>query len=386
MAGSSSRPAAALEIDSGRLSRRQFLRRGALLIGLAGAAAGPVDLVRAAPAPVADLYRLPWTGGQRIRVSQTRGKSHTGSMMHAIDFALPAGEPVLAARGGRVSFREDKYTACGGPALATRGNHVVVDHGDGTSALYLHLQAVRVTAGQTVAQGDVLGTSGSTGWTNCSTHLHFQLQRTSDVWFARSLPVTFGDPDVRGQEPNGVLRYDRSYTSGNRGPTAATAAPSGPAPVLVAASFAAAPGPARLSLNAWVRERPTRDSPRLTLLPAGTRVEVRGVAAGEAVEAGESRWARISHQGREGYLYWGVLAFESGGSSDGTPGKSALRAAASLRERPTTTARRLTLLPAGTTVEIEETVEGQQLENGNRWARVRANGQSGFVYASLIGP
>ncbi|MPY95669.1 MAG: peptidoglycan DD-metalloendopeptidase family protein, partial [Acidimicrobiia bacterium] len=101
-------------------------------------------------------YRLPWQAGKTFRVSQTQGSSHQGAMLHAIDFALPLGEAVLAARGGTLAFREDGFSGCGGPSLATRGNYVVVDHGDGTSALYLHLQQVRVQVGQRVAQGTVL--------------------------------------------------------------------------------------------------------------------------------------------------------------------------------------------------------------------------------------
>ena len=158
------------------LTRRRLLWQGAIALAAVGLGVGPIRLSQAQPTTQAPgPYRLPWEGGKKFGVSQTQGTSHRGAMLHALDFALPQGEPVLAARGGIVIFREDQYSACGGPSLATRGNHVVIDHGDGTSGLYLHFHKVQVALGQTVAQGDVLGTSGTTGWTGCSAHLHFQV-------------------------------------------------------------------------------------------------------------------------------------------------------------------------------------------------------------------
>lgn len=54
------------------------------------------------------------------------------------------------------------------------GNYVVIDHGDGVTTLYGHLSNVKVDVGQTVAQGDVIGITGSTG-ASTGPHLHYEV-------------------------------------------------------------------------------------------------------------------------------------------------------------------------------------------------------------------
>jgi murein DD-endopeptidase MepM/ murein hydrolase activator NlpD len=56
------------------------------------------------------------------------------------------------------------------------GNHIIVDHGSGITSLYGHLSSIRVTEGQQVRPGDVLGYEGSTG-ASTGTHLHFQIMK-----------------------------------------------------------------------------------------------------------------------------------------------------------------------------------------------------------------
>ena len=52
---------------------------------------------------------------------------------------------------------------------------VEIDHGDGFVTRYAHLDSISVAIGDVVAQGDAIGTLGSSG--NCSTpHLHFELR------------------------------------------------------------------------------------------------------------------------------------------------------------------------------------------------------------------
>jgi hypothetical protein len=100
---------------------------------------------------------------------------------------------------------------------------VVIDHGDGTSAVYMHLayDSATVLPGQEVAQGEPIAVSGETGVT-CSDvdggpgpHLHFQVQRTVEgAYFSQSIPIAFDDiPDN-----DGVPRQGQSYVSGNFGP------------------------------------------------------------------------------------------------------------------------------------------------------------------------
>ncbi len=59
--------------------------------------------------------------------------------------------------------------------LGGYGNLVVVDHGDGLSTAYGHQQRIYASVGQGVAQGDVLGEVGSTGY-SFGPHLHFEVR------------------------------------------------------------------------------------------------------------------------------------------------------------------------------------------------------------------
>jgi murein DD-endopeptidase MepM/ murein hydrolase activator NlpD len=54
------------------------------------------------------------------------------------------------------------------------GNYVVVSHGTGNTTLYAHLSKRSVKVGDAVAQGDVLGVTGSTG-NSTGPHLHFEI-------------------------------------------------------------------------------------------------------------------------------------------------------------------------------------------------------------------
>ena len=54
------------------------------------------------------------------------------------------------------------------------GNHVAITHADGTRTMYCHMSSRAVSAGQTVAQGQIIGYVGSTG-SSTGNHLHFEV-------------------------------------------------------------------------------------------------------------------------------------------------------------------------------------------------------------------
>lgn len=58
---------------------------------------------------------------------------------------------------------------CGG----NYGNYIIIDHGGKLATLYGHLQAIYVSPGQFVEQGEPIGEVGSTGWST-DFHLHFE--------------------------------------------------------------------------------------------------------------------------------------------------------------------------------------------------------------------
>ncbi len=81
------------------------------------------------------------------------------------DLASTRQAPIQAANGGRVVLA--RY-------FGIYGNTVVVDHGYGLLSLYAHLSEIRVTEGETVERGQIVGTSGETGLAG-GDHLHFTM-------------------------------------------------------------------------------------------------------------------------------------------------------------------------------------------------------------------
>ncbi len=86
----------------------------------------------------------------------------------AIDIAGWVGSPVTAADGGYVVL-------AGGGWNGGYGNHVIIDHGNGFTTLYAHLNSIFVSPGMTVSKGQQLGTMGNTG-NSTGPHLHLEVR------------------------------------------------------------------------------------------------------------------------------------------------------------------------------------------------------------------
>ena len=143
---------------------------------------------------------LPWPCGQTKLCTQGHGGfSHNDGSYWAWDFDINVGEEVWAAASGTVQFvRESGSTGCCDPSCGWDGNYVVVDHHDGTSALYMHLHpwSVPVSVGQWVNTGDKVGEVGLTGYV-CGDHLHFAVQQNCGYYYCTTIPGQFydyGDP------------------------------------------------------------------------------------------------------------------------------------------------------------------------------------------------
>lgn len=145
---------------------------------------------------------VPFGCGLAFEVSQAHNTgSHLHNDVYAWDFRMPEGVPIVAARGGVVRMARGDSTVGGCDAkFAKHANYVVIDHGDGTEAQYLHFTSVTVDAGQKVATGELIGYSGKTGWA-CGSHLHFKIaRRVHNGWNNPSIPAEiegFGDPAAR---------------------------------------------------------------------------------------------------------------------------------------------------------------------------------------------
>ncbi len=82
------------------------------------------------------------------------------------------------------------------------GNYVILDIGGGRYAFYAHLQpgTVRVSVGERVRRGDVLGLVGNSG-NSTEPHLHFHLGDAPSPLGAEGIPYTFPAFDVIGRFP-----------------------------------------------------------------------------------------------------------------------------------------------------------------------------------------
>lgn len=156
------------------------------------------------------VYRLPYKSGKTYRVSQGPGGafSHTGDSYHAVDFDLPVGTPILAARAGLVVDVEGNFRNSG-LNREIGGNYVLIQHDDATVAEYFHLKTdgIRVVMGQEVEAGELLGYSGDTGYSN-GPHLHFMVFRAVDGRRRESLPCRFV---VEGSRAPISLQTDGTY-------------------------------------------------------------------------------------------------------------------------------------------------------------------------------
>ncbi|MFH0749707.1 MAG: M23 family metallopeptidase [Candidatus Gottesmanbacteria bacterium] len=91
---------------------------------------------------------------------------------NALDIANPTAPGIAAADTGIVTLVE--YLKWG------YGEHVMIDHGNGISTLYGHLQSIYVKPGDKVTKGQIIGKMGSTG-RSTGTHLHFEVRKNGVV-------------------------------------------------------------------------------------------------------------------------------------------------------------------------------------------------------------
>lgn len=80
------------------------------------------------------------------------------------------------------------------------GNMVVISHSDGMSTTYAYLDEIYVTDGQSVMQGELIGTTGTTGDTN-EKALHFEIKISSG---ARVNPSTYISSQNPRPQPSNV--------------------------------------------------------------------------------------------------------------------------------------------------------------------------------------
>ncbi len=153
------------------------------------------------------VYQLPYSSGDEYLVGQgfLGGATHEGK--YAIDWDMPVGTPIRAARGGIVmELVEDFTEGRPDPSLSTKANYVKIRHNDGTIGNYVHLDenGVQVQMGDAVRTGDIIAISGDTGFSS-GPHLHFEVYSATRELGRRTIPIKFRT------ERRGVVRLEEGW-------------------------------------------------------------------------------------------------------------------------------------------------------------------------------
>ncbi len=123
-------------------------------------------------------------------------------MHHGVDIPGRRGTQVQASAAGRVHFAG----VAGG-----YGRMVEIEHGDGVTTRYAHLDQILVPQGGMVSQGDTIGLMGATGRAT-GDHLHFEIRRNGQS--IDPLPFLSGAQSYALAAPAAPqLRADRPLTT-----------------------------------------------------------------------------------------------------------------------------------------------------------------------------
>lgn len=155
-------------------------------------------------------YYLPFEKGATFRVSQ----GYHGDVSHqdkfALDFTMPVGTQITAARGGIVvDVVQENTKSCPSQDCEKYNNFVLIYHDDGTFGKYLHIKenGSHVAVGDSVEIGQPIAQSGNVGWSS-GPHLHFEvfLQRINKEQTIRTNFLVDDGSDER------ILSGNQSYS------------------------------------------------------------------------------------------------------------------------------------------------------------------------------
>ncbi|MEA5601367.1 M23 family metallopeptidase [Nostoc sp. UHCC 0252] len=122
--------------------------------------------------PLAQVATVGLAYGWQINPATSQVFFHSG-----VDLLAPVGTDVLAIAPGTVAFASDQ---------GSYGKLVIINHSGGLQSRYAQLDSIKVTVGQQIKKGDLVGTVGTSGKpTSTQPHLHFEVRSTSSLgWVA----------------------------------------------------------------------------------------------------------------------------------------------------------------------------------------------------------
>lgn len=120
--------------------------------------------------PVSTSKKISSPIGSRVAPGGFGSTNHKGVDICNVGYT----SSVYATKSGRVLLTNSSGWGGG------YGNYVVIDHGGGLTTLYAHMSVVKVSQGDTVSQGTVIGVTGNTG-ASTGPHLHYEVRTTTIV-------------------------------------------------------------------------------------------------------------------------------------------------------------------------------------------------------------
>jgi murein DD-endopeptidase MepM/ murein hydrolase activator NlpD len=132
--------------------------------------AGAVQLAYAqAAAGSTPFMTLPFSGRISVGYGEMRDPFSGKVRLHeGVDIVGKAGANIVAPAAGRVVRAIPNYE--------NHGNFLEIDHGDGLTTRYTHLQTIEVKQGEFIMAGQLIARVGSTG-RSTGPHLHLQVLR-----------------------------------------------------------------------------------------------------------------------------------------------------------------------------------------------------------------
>lgn len=119
-------------------------------------------------------------------------QSHQG-----VDYAVPEGTRIFATADGTVKEVKGKNS--------TSGTTIVIDHCNGYTTSYSHLQSVKVKRGQRVQRGDIIALSGNSGL-SLAPHLHYEVRYNG----MRVDPIHYFFMELTADEYQRIIRIAQS--------------------------------------------------------------------------------------------------------------------------------------------------------------------------------
>lgn len=125
---------------------------------------------------------------------------HTYAGHEGIDIAYDGilGQPIYACAAGTVSYVQNNWSASMGTSgMASYGNCVFINHGNGWESRYAHMTTAVVASGTYVQEGQLIGYVGSTG-NSTGPHLHLALYYNSSPSSGGVIYAEQAWPQLRG--------------------------------------------------------------------------------------------------------------------------------------------------------------------------------------------